>query len=392
MRKQSGKEPLGRARGFTATEVIVSVVVFGVVLTTALSFLQLQNRGLKRGLDYLSTIQTLRRVVGTLERDIQTAGTNLGVGQPEIVYAGEHVLAFNADYATGEAADRSAVFFRGDLDERVTEGLPRERKVKIPGTSFLYPDSTYRDRLGRLSPAETLIFFFSPDHATEREDDFSLYRQVNSEEPQLVADNLLRSEGRPFFRYLTEGDSGLDSIPNAQLPLTHTDQAQRSPADTGSPSLVDSIRGVRVTVSVATGKGGPAERSPHLSRIVRLPNMGFGFPAVCGSPPKLSVHLSATVGVSDATGDHAVTLAWRAALDEVGGERDVARYLIWRREIGLESWGAPYISIPAGEGEYIYRDRGLVPGRTYQYALAAQDCTPALSEMTPSESVTIPLS
>ena len=75
----------GPARGFTIVELLVSMVVFSVVMAVALSFLRVQNQGFKKGLDYMSTLQTLRYAVGTLEQDIQTAGTNLVAGQPEVV-------------------------------------------------------------------------------------------------------------------------------------------------------------------------------------------------------------------------------------------------------------------------------------------------------------------
>ncbi|NNM03901.1 MAG: hypothetical protein HKO65_02265 [Gemmatimonadetes bacterium] len=48
------------------------------------------------------------------------------------------------------------------------------------------------------------------------------------------------------------------------------------------------------------------------------------------------------------------------------------------------------MSIPAGEEDYVYQDADLVMGETYEYAVAAQDCTPSLSRMASAPSVTIP--
>ena len=227
----------------------------------ALSFLQIQTKGFRTGLDYMSTVQTLRYAVGTLEQDIQTAGTNLSPGQPEVVYAGADVIAFNADYGTRTRVDPFAVFFDPDLEDRSSRAMRASDRAHIPQTSFSYPDSTYREGSGLPGPAETLVFYFVEDQSTSRSDDFSLYRQVNREEPQLVADNLLRVENQPFFRYMKESEFGVDSIADGLLPLSHSIPIHGSAADTGRVSLVDSIRAARITVAATNGREG--ERETH---------------------------------------------------------------------------------------------------------------------------------
>jgi len=378
------------SRGFTIVELLVSMVIFGVVMTVAFQFLQIQNQGFRKGLDYMSTVQTLRYAVGTLEQDVQTAGTNLVAGQPEVVYAGQNVVAFNADYATRTRIDPFSVFFDPDLEDRVARTMRRSQRQAIPHTSFSYPDSTYLDGSGLPGPAETLIFFFEPDDYTDRDDDFALYRQVNAEEPQLVAKNLLRVEGEPFFRYIKDSDFAVDSIDASLLPLAHEIPIHESQADTGRASLVDSIRAVRVTLAATNGKEGELERTSEVTRLVRMPNMGFGMLEICGSPPILGTGLTATLGVA-ATGEPTVTLTWGKATDEAGGENDIVRYVIWRKEPGFTEWDEPYLSIPAGEDSYIYVDSDLTEGLTYQYALATQDCTPTLSPLTTSSNVTVPI-
>jgi prepilin-type N-terminal cleavage/methylation domain-containing protein len=391
MMKRLNDSGSGPARGFTIVELLVSLLIFGAVMTISLRFLQVQNQGFKKGLDYMSTLQTLRYTLGTLEQDVQTAGTNLVGGQPEVVYAGEDVVAFNSDYATRTRIDPFAVFFDPDLEDRVARSLTRERRITIPGSSFVYPDSTYRDGSGLAGPAETLIFFFTPDDYTERDDDYALYRQVNAEEPQLVANDLLKVEGQPFFRYLKVDEFGVDSIPDNVLPLAHTVPIHGSPADTGQASLIDSVRAVRVTVGATNGKEGELERTSEVTRLVRMPNMGFGMLEICGSPPILGSGLSAVLGVGG-SGEPVVNLAWAKATDEAGGENDIVRYVIWRKEVGVTEWEEPYLSIPAGEANYVYQDADLVTGTTYQYALATQDCTPTLSPLTSAPAITIPVS
>lgn len=376
--------------GFTIVELLTSLVIFGVVMTAGLQLMQIQKQGFRKGLDYMSTIQTLRYAVGTLEQDIQTAGTNLVAGQPEVVYAGEDVFVFNADYATRTRTDPFSVFFDPDLEDRVARTMRRDQRRALPNTSFSYPDSTYLDGSGLPGPAETLVFFFEPDDNTERSDDFALYRQVNAEEPQLVARNLLQVDGEPFFRYMKKGETGVDSIDASLLPLAHEIPIHESRADTGSASLVDSIRAVRLTLAATNGKEGELERTSEVTRLVLMPNMGFGMLEICGSPPILGTGLSATPGIAP-TGEPTVTLSWGRATDEAGGENDIVRYVVWRREPGLSEWDEPYLSIPAGEDSYIYVDSDLTEGKTYQYALATQDCTPTLSPLTVSPTVTIPV-
>ena len=85
-------------------------------------------------------------------------------------------------------------------------------------------------------------------------------------------------------------------------------------------------------------------------------------------------------------------LAWDASTDEGGGEDDIVRYVLFRRETSETTWDEPYLSIPAGESTYTYQDADVEPGTSYRYAIAAQDCTPTLSSMSPGVDVTIPSS
>jgi len=85
-----------------------------------------------------------------------------------------------------------------------------------------------------------------------------------------------------------------------------------------------------------------------------------------------------------------VQLTWSPATDEAGGEADVARYVLWRREVGNTGWGDPYIAVPAGQPGYSYQDAAVESGKAYEFALAAQDCTPSLSTLAQSAPVVIP--
>ncbi len=389
LREASGYvAPSSRSRqGFTIIELLVSMLVFGIIMTISLSFLQVQNRGFRIGLDHMSVIQTVRYALGILETDIQTAGTNLGAGQPEIVYADDDVITFNADYVTSRANDPFAVFYDPDVESSASISVPRTRRFTIPLTSFTYPDSTYLSGSSR-SAAETLTFFFTPDTTTARSDDYALYRQVNNLAPQLVASDLLQAGSEPFFRYYKYSENAIDSILAGTLPIYHSVAMHGSPADTGVVALVDSIRAVRVTLTATNGRTGDQERTATLTRLIRLPNVGFGTLETCGSPPILGGNLSATVVSVD--GAPGVSLAWAKATDEGGGENDVVRYVLYRRLATESDYEEPYLSIPAGDANYTYVDMDVEAGEQYLYALAAQDCTPTLSSLSTSVGATIP--
>jgi hypothetical protein len=81
-------------------------------------------------------------------------------------------------------------------------------------------------------------------------------------------------------------------------------------------------------------------------------------------------------------------VTFAAATDEASGEKDVARYIIWRRVTGSADWGDPYESIPAGLTSYTYNDMVVDSNTSYQYGLAAQDCTPKLSSLRVSSAIT----
>ena len=386
MSRSHATERGGRG-GFSLPELLVALLVFGVIITAALGFMTSQSEALRRGMNRMGAMASLRFALQTLELDLETLATNVPDGQPPIAYAGEAVIAFHADYASNIAGDPFSVFYDPDAPSGQVSA-PRP-SLTIPTTGWSYPDTVYQVGGDIISPAELLIFYFEADATTTRADDYALFRQVNDGEPELVARNLLRNGTAPFFRYLLQSDTAVDSIPDNQLPLRHTVPIHLSVADTGAAALIDSIRAVRVNLGATNARPGEDEGQVFLSRILRLPNAGLGVVESCGSPPILNVPLNTAVGAMG-TGEPAVILTWNAAVDEGGGEEDVIRYVIWRRKLPETDWGDPYLSIPAGAAPYSYTDTSVDPGSRYAYGLAAQDCTPRLSSMTTSGAVTIP--
>lgn len=376
--------------GFTLLELTIAMTVFSIIVVGGLGFMAAQTRLFSASVDRTTALTRLRYALFTAERDVRTLGSNLAPGQPGLVYAGRDVIAFNADYASNVANDVFAVYV--DPDAPTGQVTAPRGPIAIPGTAFTYPDTVYEVSAGVNSPAELLILYFVADTSTADPDDYMLFRQVNNGAPERVAAGLLRVDGAPFFRYQVEeavagGSVGLDSVPSAALPLTHAVPIHLSAADTGALARIDSVRAV--TVRLAARAGAASSTVLRLARTIAMPNAGLGHQQACGSTPLLQTALSAAA-VVQGTGEPAVLLQWGQAVDEAGGERDVIRYVLWRRTPPSTEWGDPYLSIPAGSASYSYTDTDVTSGTSYEYALAAQDCSPALSSLTSAGPVVAP--
>ena len=236
-------------------------------------------------------------------------------------------------------------------------------------------------------------YFFEPDITTARADDYVLKRQVNDAAPEVLARNLMKQGSMPFFRYFgertyTSQSTALDSIPDGDLPLFHSVLIHGSTSDTATSARGDSIRAVRVSFRSTNGRPGADEWFADLSRVIELPSAGFGIVLTCGDEPILGSPLTAQV-VSP-SGTPVVRLDWLPATDESVGERDVIRYVLYRRDVpNLGDWGDPLLSIPAGAASYTYEDDTVQVGTTYEFAHAAQDCTPSLSPLSTPQQITV---
>jgi len=385
----------GRAgtRGMTLIELLIAMVVFSVILAAALTLLSRQSQAYRLGSERMEILQNLRYTAGVLATDLRTAGANLPEQQPLFVYAGPDVIAYNGDYATNVQNDAWAVYYDPDAPVGAVTALRQAQKITIPNTSTQYPSTDYSAQ-GANSRAELQVFFFQPDTLTSRTDDYALYRQVNDQAPEMVARNLLQTGTTPFFQYYREripvgSPAKVELVPSSDLPLFHSSKLHQSPADTGASAQTDSLRGVLITFTATNGLTGSRERTRSLSRIVRFPNAGMAMLRTCGDEPILGTGLTAMPTVLG-SGDPAIRLLWNAAVDETGGEKDVVRYVLWRRLAGATDWGDPYRSMPAGNTTYQWDDQNVVPGTQYEYALAAQDCTPTQSTLAAAGPVTAP--
>lgn len=380
--------------GMSLAEMLVALAIFGTVMAVSLKFLSTQSDAVRLGNTRLGAVQNAQFAINTLDEQLRTMGAGTLDKQPFLIYAGPDVVAFNANYATNVANDPFAVYYDPDAPTGTVTALRATQQITLPNTAFAYPSVDYLDEAGTNSPAETIIFFFQPDTSTPRADDYVLYRQVNQDPPAVVARNILATPNQPFFEYYRlfsppSAAAYVDSVPSNLIPLSHSVPVHLSPADTGTESIIDSVRAVRVTLTVTDGNTGAAEHRRTISRLIDLPNAGLATRQTCGDPPIFGSAVTATEH-TDSTGVESVNLSWNAAVDETGGEKDVVRYVIYRKLAAAVDWGDPYLSIPAGNATYIYNDAAVTHGTTYLYAVAAQDCTPSLSSLAASAPVLVP--
>jgi hypothetical protein len=371
----------------TLIEVVVALLIGLVVLQVAVTFFGQQGQAFSRGTTSMNALQNSRYALNALEKDIRTLGTNVPEGQPSLLYAGPAVIAFNADYASSDANDLFAVYHERNAPATQMQAANTSSRFLIPTTSFGYPDTTYRAGAAN-SPAETISFYFLADATTPRGDDFALYRQVNGSTAVVVARNILKTGTQPFFEYLSmqvpaNAPTRLASVGNG--PFTHRAAIHGSQADTGNSARTDSIRAVRVRFTVTSADTDGRERTRAVERTIRMPNAGLAHRNVCGDRPQ-GVGVTATrILVSGAP---AIQVTWARSVDEVGGEQDVLRYILWRRTSSDPGFGDPLLSIPGGLTSYSYVDQSVTAGIPVQYALAAQDCTPSTSTLSSTAMVT----
>ena len=381
---------LRQETGFTLLELLLAMFIFSIVMAGTLDLLRSQGRIVSLGGDRITAEANLEFAVATMEQRLRAAGADVLPKQPNLVYAGPNVVAFNANYTTNDANDPFAVYYDPDAPAAAVIALQQWQQFTIPNTAAVYPDTTYKQ--GSFdSQAETIIFYLTLDSTSGRTDLYLLMQQVNSMPPEMVSRNIVGSPTTQFFQYFkvitpVVGNPYMDSVRTASLPLFHSVPIHQSAADTGLAAVIDSVRGVQVTFTVSNGQTGAAERRHTLSRFIALPNMGHKDLMTCGAPPILGVPLNVA---SDTTPE--VKLTWNKAVDEAGGAKTVERYVVWRKLATDTSWGDPYLSIPAGAPtSYLYADGAVSHGSSYQYQLAAEDCTPTLSSPSTSLVVLVP--
>jgi len=377
-----------RTRGFTLIEMMISLVVLGIVMAGAITFFRGISKAVAGTSDRMDAMQNLRYALSTLDRELRNAGAGTTGSQPALVYVSSSMVMFNADLVSLTPGSATAVNYDPDADPNASNAPTTSQKFYIPGTNIQYPDSTYRTTGGEISPAETIIYWFTPDSTSAVAGDYLLLRQVNNNAPDIVARNLMPYPGQPFFNWLqTDTLGNLFTVAAANLPMRHSVPIHGSTSDVGLPARIDSIRAVQVSVYATNGMTGSQQVLRQLVTTIAIPNAGLGTQLTCGDPPIFGQGVTASFTGTPANPQ--VSLTWAAASDETGGQRDVQQYVIYRRT-SAGSFDDALQSIPAGHTSYTYNDVAVLPNSTYVYQVAALDCTPTESTPSLSGSVAIP--
>jgi len=382
------RTPGRREAGFTLVEVLITLVVLAIVTASTVSFFRSQNQSFLNASQRLDVLQNARFAISQVERELRTLGAGVAGQQPMLVYGTSDVIAFNTDYVENDSTGfRWAVYYNPNVSDRADQAWLQSDAATLPNTGFTYPPITYRQANGSVSPAETHIFWLTADAGTLRSDDYILWEQTNDTAAELVSRNILQIETKPFFEYflarrLTTGADTLLLATGGLLPLIRVPLASTmSSADSANATRPDSVQAVRMNFRITNGLTGAEERLRDVSTVVALPNNGLPTASICGRSPFPVGTFSAVPDAVAGPGSGRVVLTWSAAPDQESGERDVWQYVVLRRLSGAPLWEAPVMNLAKTVGATSYTTTlgGNVPGTLYDFAVTAQDCTPAQS-------------
>lgn len=393
--------PRPRARrGFTLSELLIAMGMFGVVTAAAIVFLLKQSGGIRALASRSAQVQNARFGRDVLRQELRTVGTNITETQPMVVLANDSTFAFNADLLTNRVDNThftGAVYVDPYAPSAEAQALLPGGAITIPGSlpTVTYPLAEYSQVPGTPGDAELIVFRFVRDTAVATEPVFQLLRQVNAQPPQVVATGLRRAGTTPFFRYWYDPSrfnsalTSLDTVPRDWLPLAKTVALRGVPPDTGTAltTRVDALRAVEVTYETMAPVNG---RRDVVRYTVPLPNTVMPRQSrACGRPP-----IAPTTVTGGWNADsQAVMVSWGRAADDGTGEQDAVRYVLWRKAPSATQWPEPLatVSVVGGTTTYWYKDAGVERGESYQYAAAVQDCTPNLSSIATSAPVLVPV-
>jgi type II secretory pathway pseudopilin PulG len=394
MKLTSSKGSTSRVRhtraGFTILELMLSMVMLLTIMGAALNLYQRQTRTVAQQARKLDALANAQYAMGAIERELRIAGVGVGPGQPVLVAATSKSIVFNTNLVSRDSNDFTAVYLNLDADPATTGAFPVSRRLMLPGqTTDIYPDSTYRARNGAVSLAETIAFWFSRDSTSTDPTEHVLFRRVNDAPAEVVAKGILITAADTVFQYFKADTlDRLTPITPATLPLTHVAASHLSGGDTARFALIDSVRIVRMRIKSVTRVMNQPPTVRRAETVVRILNAGMAGASTCGQTPLPTGVLAAVI-----TPQGGALLTWSSSIDQDGGERDVQRYAIYRRApIAGTAWDEPITSIPAAgsQGTYTYTDNNAPRGQSWEYGVAAQDCTPSNSQVAKSAAVLIP--
>jgi hypothetical protein len=107
--------------------------------------------------------------------------------------------------------------------------------------------------------------------------------------------------------------------------------------------------------------------------------------SVCGDKP-IAVPNAIAVRTPNNGTPTKVTIFWNKSLDQDAGEKDVERYMVFKKLAVSADWGNPIADLAASQDVYSLDDTTL-PGGDWVYAVVAQDCSPSNSAATSTGTV-----
>ena len=374
-------------RGFTMLEIMIAMSVLLLVFAMAFPVFRTQLRAMGSTAGRADAQQNVRFAIATMDREVRVAGAGVADAQPLIVQATPYALTFNADYASRDTASEGgafgAVYYDPDLPVGATMSMDPASQVTLPLSSVVWPSVAYYRTSGPRSAAETISFWIAADMSTGSNGRYALFRRVNAMPVDTLARGLVMDANTPPFTYQTISAAGVvTDVPSASLPAIHV-AVHGSPADTGSSSLTDQIRFVKVhLIGTFIERDGTQSQRPADTSI-RLLNAGLLNHATCGDPPVFGQTVTATASPGK------VLISFNRAMDESGGEKDVEKYVIYRRAPAA-AFADPLASIPAGQPSYTFTDSQVSTGNQWVYGVAAEDCGGQFSAVSSSGQVNVP--
>jgi prepilin-type N-terminal cleavage/methylation domain-containing protein len=378
-------------RAFTLIEIMISVTILLLVMGVAVQFLRRQTTAVSMETQRMDALQNAEYATAQLERELRQAGAGTTDLQPMIVQLDSLAITFNANMRSIDSGDVRAVYQTPDADPVTVRAMDSLERKQLPTSNpaKYYPERNYNAAKGFVSGAETISYFLVKDATATTANTYTLFRRVNAADSTLVARNIVR-DTVPFFTYYKQDLLGrLVLVPTKFYPIYHG-ITHGAASDTAQFALSDSIRMVRVHF-VALTVDRRARKDSLKYRVVetkvRLMNSGLLALTACGQPP-LTPGVPTVAQSAAGVVPQTVTVTWSRSNDDGLGERDIERYAIFRRLATAISNGDPVSSIPAkGTASYSFVDTGVQPGASYVYGVAAQDCTPNVSDV----SVSLPI-
>lgn len=369
--------------GFSMIEMIFAVSITVLVFSIAIPFFRAQTRAMDAGAGKLDAFQSARYAVARIESDLRFAGGE--VGQPVILQAAPFAISFNANrQGRTPTTDPNASYWDATLDTLTTQSWMVSRATALRNSGKVYPTKAYTTPNGTTSLAETIQYFLHADTSGGRTNQYVLYRRINDRDSTLVTRNLyVASDSSFFFRYYTTNAAGATTaVASSSTPIYWDDSLSRD----------DSVSAVQIR---ATGVYYDAKARINVYRqlyaTVKLRNAFKLLPLSCSAVPATPAALTVTVETAPAGAKLDVRLDWTGVAGDSTAPRDVRQYILYRRLNGATTW-TPIGSKPArGASNYRYLDFALpVAAGTYQYGLAARDCSALSAVRTGSATVTFP--